>query len=165
MIQNSANGLCRFRAGSGAATSVIGAASGAGWSSAGGTQYPDSAPRARGLAGVRGRNRVRNIDRPLGVFPRGRPCPSCHREAHMHRFTAISASILLVATGVAAAQTTTPTQPGPAAPNSAAKTPCAPSGGNGGTVGSGENLSDKLAGSNGVICPPNNVDQDMQKPA
>jgi hypothetical protein len=83
----------------------------------------------------------------------------------MHRFTAISASILLLATGVAAAQTTTPTQPGPAAPNSAAKTPCAPSGGNGGTVGSGENLSDKLASSNGVICPPNNVDQDMQKPA
>jgi hypothetical protein len=35
-------------------------------------------------------------------------------------------------------------------------------------VGSGESgptLSDKLARSNGVICPPNDVDQDMQKPA
>ena len=82
----------------------------------------------------------------------------------MHRFAAISASILLLATGVAAAQTT-PAQPGPATPNSAAKAPCAPGGGNGGTVGSGENLSDKLASSNGVICPPDNVDQDMQKPA
>jgi hypothetical protein len=26
-------------------------------------------------------------------------------------------------------------------------------------------LSDKLANSNGVICPPGNVDPDMQKPA
>ena len=82
----------------------------------------------------------------------------------MHRFAAISASLLLLATGVAAAQTT-PTEPSPARPNSAAKAPCAPGGGNGGTVGSGENLSDKLASSNGVICPPDNVDQDMQKPA
>ena len=82
----------------------------------------------------------------------------------MHRSAAISATILLLATGVAAAQTT-PTQPGPARPNSAAKAPCAPSGGNGATTGSSENLSDKLANSNGVICPPNNVDQDMQKPA
>jgi hypothetical protein len=84
----------------------------------------------------------------------------------MHRYAAISASLLLLATGVAAAQT--PTQPSPARPNGAAQAPCAPSGGNGGTVGSGENgpnLSDKLAGSGGVICPPNNVDQDMQKPA
>jgi hypothetical protein len=40
--------------------------------------------------------------------------------------------------------------------------------GSGGTVGSGDssqNLSDKLAGSNGVICPPTNVDPDMQKAA
>jgi hypothetical protein len=83
----------------------------------------------------------------------------------MHRYAAISASLLLLATGVAAAQTT---QPGPARPNSAAQTPCVPGGGNGGTVGSGKsgtNLSDKLASSNGVICPPNDVDQAMQKPA
>jgi hypothetical protein len=80
----------------------------------------------------------------------------------MHRYAAISASFLLLATGVAAAQTT-PTQPGPARPNGSAQAPCAPGGS--GTTGSGENLSDKLAGSNGVICPPNNVDQEMQKPA
>ena len=82
----------------------------------------------------------------------------------MHRYAAISAGFLLVASGVATAQTT-PTQPAPDRPNAAAKVPCAPGGGNGGTVGSGENLSDKLASSNGVICPPNNVDQEMQKPA
>jgi hypothetical protein len=83
----------------------------------------------------------------------------------MHRCAAISAGLLLLATGVAAAQTT---EGGPTRPNSAAQAPCAPSGGNSGTVGSGEgggNLSDKLASSNGVICPPSNVDQDMQKPA
>jgi len=81
----------------------------------------------------------------------------------MHRCAAISAGLLLLATGVAAAQAA---QPGPARPNSAAQVPCAPGGG--GTVGSGESgptLSDKLASSNGVICPPSNVDQGMQKPA
>jgi hypothetical protein len=82
----------------------------------------------------------------------------------MHRYAAISASLLLLATGVAAAQTS-PTEPAPAKPNTAAKAPCAPGGGNGGTTGSGENLSDKLSGSNGVICPPSNVDEEMQKPA
>jgi hypothetical protein len=85
----------------------------------------------------------------------------------MHRYAAISASLLLLTTGVAAAQTA-PTQPGPARPDSAAQAPCAPAGGNGGTVGSGESgpsLSDKLASSHGVICPPSDVDHDMQKPA
>ena len=80
----------------------------------------------------------------------------------MKRYAAISAGLFLLATGVAAAQTT-PNVPGPAA-----RAPCAPHGGSGGTVGSGEsgpNLSDKLASSNGVICPPSNVDPDMQKPA
>jgi hypothetical protein len=33
------------------------------------------------------------------------------------------------------------------------------------TVGSGSNLSDKLASSNGVICPPSGVDPEMHKPA
>lgn len=33
------------------------------------------------------------------------------------------------------------------------------------TVGSGSNLSDKLASSNGVICPPAGVDPEMHKPA
>lgn len=83
----------------------------------------------------------------------------------MHRYAIISASLLLLGTAVAAAQTT-PTQPGPAHPNSAARVPCTP--GTGGTVGSGDsspNLSDKLADSNGVICPPSNVDPEMQKSA
>ncbi len=83
----------------------------------------------------------------------------------MHRYVVISASLLLLATGVAAAQTP-PTRPSPGGPNSAAQAPCAPSPGGGGTVGSGgSNLSDKLANSNGVICPPANVDPDMQKAA
>lgn len=83
----------------------------------------------------------------------------------MHRYAAISASLLLLGSGVAAAQTA-PAQPGPANPNSAAQAPCAPTSGSGGTVGSGgSNLSDKLATSNGVICPPTNVDPEMQKPA
>jgi hypothetical protein len=75
------------------------------------------------------------------------------------------AALWLIGAGPAAAQTPAP-QPSPAQPNSAAQAPCAPS--SGGTVGSGEssqNLSDKLAKSNGVICPPGNVDPDMQKPA
>ena len=82
----------------------------------------------------------------------------------MSRSAAMSAAALwLLGAGVAAAQTA-PTQPAPH-PNSAAQAPCAPGGG--ATVGSGtnSNLSDKLANSNGVICPPNNVDTDMQKPA
>jgi|SRR5579871_1957676 len=81
----------------------------------------------------------------------------------MFRYAAMSAAALwLLGAGVAAAQTA-PTQPAPH-PNGAAQAPCAPGGG--GTVGSGNsNLSDKLANSNGVICPPNNVDTDMQKPA
>jgi hypothetical protein len=81
----------------------------------------------------------------------------------MHRYAAISASLFLLGTGVAAAQTA---QPDPANPNSAAQAPCTPGTGSGGTVGSGgANLSDKLASSNGVICPPSNVDPEMQKPA
>jgi hypothetical protein len=83
----------------------------------------------------------------------------------MHRYLAMSASLLLLGTGVAAAQTP-PAQPSPGGPNGTAQAPCAPSTGSGGTVGSGgSNLSDKLANSNGVICPPSNVDPDMQKPA
>jgi hypothetical protein len=81
----------------------------------------------------------------------------------MSRYAAMSAALWLLGAGVAAAQTA-PTQPAPH-PNGSAQAPCAPSGG--ATVGSGENsnLSDKLANSNGVICPPSSVDQGMQKPA
>ncbi len=84
----------------------------------------------------------------------------------MLRFAAISASFLLLGTGLAAAQTA-PAQPGPGNPNSAAQAPCTPGTG-GGTVGSGgtdSDLSDKLANSNGVICPPSSLDPEMQKPA
>ncbi len=81
------------------------------------------------------------------------------------RYGAVSAALLLLGPcGVAAAQTA-PTQPAPA-PNGSAQARCAP--GAGATVGSGEsssNLSDKLANSNGVICPPTNVDPEMQKPS
>jgi hypothetical protein len=85
----------------------------------------------------------------------------------MHRYVIVSASLLLLGTGIAVAQTS-PTQPGPAQPNGAAQPSCAPAAGRGATVGSGgsnSNLSDKLANSNGVICPPTNVDPDMQKAA
>jgi hypothetical protein len=85
----------------------------------------------------------------------------------MHRYAAISASLFLLGTGVAAAQTA-PAPPGAGNPSSAAQAPCAPGTGSGGTVGSGgtsPTLSDKLASSNGVICPPTNVDPEMQKPA
>ena len=83
----------------------------------------------------------------------------------MHRYAALSAALWLLGTGIPAAQTT-PTQPAPSRPNSSAQAPCAP--GTGVTVGSGgssSDLSDKLAKSNGVICPPADVDPDMQKPA
>jgi hypothetical protein len=83
----------------------------------------------------------------------------------MHRYAAISAALWLLGAGAAAAQPA-PSQPGPTNPNSAAQAPCAP--GAGGTVGSGESnqsLSDKLADSHGVICPPEDVDPDIQKPA
>jgi hypothetical protein len=77
----------------------------------------------------------------------------------------MSASLLLLGTGVAAAQTP-PAQPNPAGQNRAAPAPCTPGAGSGGTVGSGgSNLSDELANSNGVICPPANVDPEMQKAA
>ena len=85
----------------------------------------------------------------------------------MHRYVIASASVLLLGTGIAVAQTT-PARQGPAQPNGTAQAPCTPGTGSGGTVGSGgssSNLSDKLANSNGVICPPTNVDPEMQKSA
>jgi hypothetical protein len=82
----------------------------------------------------------------------------------MRRYAALSAVVCLLGAGVAAAQTPAPSQPGPTNPNTAAQAPCAP--GSGETSGSGDsNLSDKLADSHGVICPPADIDQNMQKPA
>ena len=80
----------------------------------------------------------------------------------MHRTLALPAALLLLGTGVAAAQTVPPAQPAPANPNSAAQVPCASTVG---SEGSSSNLSDKLASSNGVICPPSGVDPEIQKPA
>jgi hypothetical protein len=83
----------------------------------------------------------------------------------MNRYVALPTALLMLGTGLAAAQTAPPAQPG--APSST-QAPCAPGPGNSPTVGSGgssSNLSDKLASSNGVICPPSGVDPEMQKPA
>jgi hypothetical protein len=50
----------------------------------------------------------------------------------------------------------------PSSPNTA---DCAPNKGSGATVGqSGEALGDKLAKSNGVLCPPSDVDPQMRAP-
>jgi hypothetical protein len=86
----------------------------------------------------------------------------------MHRSIALPAALLLLGAGVAAAQTAPPAPPGPASPNSAAQAPCVPGAGNAPTVGSegsSSNLSDKLASSNGVICPPSGIDPEIHKPA
>jgi hypothetical protein len=61
--------------------------------------------------------------------------------------------------GAVVAQTAAP----PAQPPSRNCTP--DTRGNSPTVGSGANPSDKLARSNGVICPPTDVDPQMHKPA
>ncbi len=70
---------------------------------------------------------------------------------------------LLLGAGLASAQT--PAQPNPAAPSTSPRTGCAPGMGHS-TVGSGQpgaNPSDKLARSNGVLCPPSSgVDPDMR---
>src|SRR5580658_1906616 len=85
-------------------------------------------------------------------------------ETPMSRSTALAPLLLLsLGAGFAAAQTP-PAQPNPAAPQAAQG--CAPAGG-GATVGSdqpGANLSDKLARSNGVLCPPPGVDPDIRVP-
>jgi len=82
----------------------------------------------------------------------------------MHRHVALPAALLLFGCAIAAAQTP---QPNPVTPNN--QSACPPGvGADAPTVGSGgstSNLSDKLARSNGVICPPAGVDPDMQKPA
>jgi hypothetical protein len=83
----------------------------------------------------------------------------------MNRSTALASLLLLsLGVGLAAAQTP-PAQPEPAVPNATTQG-CAPVGG-GATVGSGQsgaNLSDKLARSNGVLCPPPGVDPDIRVP-
>lgn len=77
----------------------------------------------------------------------------------MTRSIALASVVLLsLGVGVAAAQTN------PAAPKTTTQG-CTPADG-GATVGSAQpdNPSDKLARSNGVICPPAGVDPDMRVP-
>jgi hypothetical protein len=80
---------------------------------------------------------------------------------------AVATTALLMLGGAALAQTAAPAPP--ANPPSANCTPDTREGARPGsqdsTVGSGSNLSDKLASSNGVICPPAGVDPEMHKPA
>jgi len=80
----------------------------------------------------------------------------------MPRYAALPVALLMLG-GLAQAQTAPP----PPAPSPKAN--CTPSAGPGSpTTGSDQsdsNLSDKLADSNGVICPPADVDPDMHKPA
>jgi len=80
----------------------------------------------------------------------------------MVRYAALPVALLMLG-GLAQAQTTSPAAPAnPQAnctPDARTESP---------TNGSGEsssNLSDKLASSNGVICPPAGVDPEMHKPA
>jgi hypothetical protein len=76
---------------------------------------------------------------------------------------ALALSLLMLAGTVAQAQPAPQSPPVTPAPS---KEPACPpgTGGNAPTVGSGQsgNLSDRLAGSNGVICPPAGVDQQMR---
>jgi len=90
-----------------------------------------------------------------------------------HRPVLTVAPVLLILGGVASAQTTTP-PPGPpvqAAPSSPERPNCTPDTRAGtpenrsSTDASGQpNLSDRLAGHNGVICPPADVDPQMRVP-
>ena len=85
--------------------------------------------------------------------------------------TALGVVLLAVVAGTVAAQTpSAPPAQAPDAGNGAANQAACPPGvgGNAPTVGSGQsgsNLSDKLASSNGVICPPAGVDPQMRVPA
>jgi hypothetical protein len=81
-------------------------------------------------------------------------------DAQMTRSIALASVVLFsLGAGIAAAQTN------PATPNTTTQG-CTPAGGSA-TVGAaqpGNDLSDKLARSNGVICPPPGVDPDMRVP-
>jgi len=86
----------------------------------------------------------------------------------MPRYAALPVALLMLG-GLAQAQTSAP------APPTSPQTNCTPDARTGPpTTGSGQsngngqsssNLSDKLADSNGVICPPTGVDPEMHKPA
>jgi hypothetical protein len=80
----------------------------------------------------------------------------------MPRCAAFALVLLTLGGAAAHGQSTSPSPPPPGGP--ARQAACPPgTGGNAPTVGSGQsgNLSDKLANSNGVICPPSGVDPQM----
>ena len=84
----------------------------------------------------------------------------------MPRYAALPLVLVMFGADVACAQTAAPpAQNAPSPSNQAACPPDARP--NSPTVGSGQsnpNLSDKLADSSGVICPPAGVDPDMNVP-
>ena len=81
----------------------------------------------------------------------------------MKRSITLATSLLLLGTGLASAQTqpAQPKQPTPSVPNTTT-TQCAQGGATTGSGQPGSNLSDKLAQSNGVLCPPATSDHGMQ---
>jgi hypothetical protein len=81
----------------------------------------------------------------------------------MSRYAALPVLLVMLGGDLACAQTTTP--PPQNAPSPSNQAACPPdAGANSPTVGSGQsnpNLSDQLANSSGVICPPSGVDPEI----
>ena len=85
----------------------------------------------------------------------------------MPRCAALALVLLTLGGAAAQAQPASPPLQPPSGQSPSNQPACPPgTGGNAPTVGSGQsgNLSDKLAGSNGVICPPAGVDPQMRVP-
>jgi hypothetical protein len=85
-------------------------------------------------------------------------------EARMPRSSALALVLLMLGSAAAQAQSPAPPAQPPGGPTPSNQAACPPgTGSNAPTVGSGQsgNLSDKLANSNGVICPPAGVDPQM----
>ncbi|HEY1543548.1 MAG TPA: hypothetical protein VGG01_14135 [Xanthobacteraceae bacterium] len=82
----------------------------------------------------------------------------------MNRSTVLAVGLLLLGNGLASAQTppANPKQPNPIGPKAGATTNCAPAGATTGSNGQSDTLSNRLAQSNGVICPPATSDPGMQ---
>jgi len=84
----------------------------------------------------------------------------------MPRYAALPVLLVMLGADIACAQT--PAPPAQNAPSPSNQGACPPDArANSPTVGSGQsnsNLSDKLANSSGVICPPTGVDPEMNVP-
>jgi hypothetical protein len=74
--------------------------------------------------------------------------------------TAIAMALMIGLAGPCAAQNA----PSPQMPQPRDEKACAPQDNRQGTVGSSQNLSDKLERSEGVICPPRDVDPEIAMP-